>query len=92
MVCKGAVSPVQMRTLVISYDLKKRWDRLAGSPNREQVTTNPVSPPDAGVVRWGHRGVDEGSMDHDRCNQAVKPPLWRPLEEIFGPGRGIGPY
>jgi hypothetical protein len=92
MVCTGFVSPTQMRVLTSGYDLKKRLDRLLGSPNREQVTSNPVSPPDRDVVRWGHLGVDAEAVDHDVCNAGTKPPLWRSLEEIFGEGRGVGPY
>lgn len=84
MVCEGRVGPTQMRVLVIGYDLKKLLDSVTGDPNREAVTDNPVSPPDIGVVTWGLKGVSDGSADHDRCNQAVSPPFWRPIEEIFG--------
>jgi hypothetical protein len=39
-------------------------------------------------VKWGLSGANAGRIDHDRCNAAVEAPLWRPLEEVFGPGRG----
>src|SRR5262249_26267549 len=92
MVCRGAVSAVQMRALVIGYDAKKWIDRARGDPNATATTSNPVSPPALEVVRWGLAGVNEGSSDHDRCNAGVDPPFWRKLEEVFGPGRGVGPY
>jgi hypothetical protein len=92
MVCTGTVSPTQMRALVIGYDAKKWIDRARGDPDATATTGNPVSPPDMGVVQWGLKGVSDGSGDHARCNAAVEPPLWRPLEKVFGPGRGIGPY
>ena len=92
MVCAGVVGPTQMRALVIGYDLKKWIDRAAGDPNATATTANPVSPPDMGVVQWGFKGVSDGSSDHGRCNAAANPPLWRPLEKVFGPGRGVGPY
>lgn len=92
MVCSGTVSAMQMKIMTIGYDAKKHLDRVIGDPNREQVTDNPVSPPDADVVRWGISGADEGSADRDRCNPGVSPPLWRSLEDVFGPGRGLGPY
>jgi len=89
MVCAGAVSPTQMRALVVGYDLKKALDKARGNPDKEQVTANPVSPPSLDVVKWGLKGVSEGSADHDRCNAKLKPPLWTDLEKIFGPGRSI---
>ncbi len=92
MVCAGAVSAMQMRALVIGYDIKKWIDRAGGDPNATATTSNPVSPPDLDVVRWGLSGVSDGSNDHDRCNPSVKPALWTPLEKVFGKGRGIGPY
>ena len=92
MLCTGTVSATQMRTLIVGYDAKKLIDRLRNNPNAAATTANPVSPPDADVIRWGLRGVVEGQTDHDRCNSTVKPPMWRPLEEVLGPGRGIGPY
>lgn len=92
MVCTGTVSPLQMRTLIVGYDAKKWIDRAKGDPNATATTANPVSPPDLDVMRWGLTGVSEGSRDHDRCNAGVRPPAWRKLEEVFGPGRGIGPY
>lgn len=92
MVCRGAVSVMQMKALVVGYDMKKWIDRARGNPNATATTANPVSPPDSGVVRWGLQGADEGSRDHDRCNPTVNPPIWRKLEEVFGPGRGVGPY
>lgn len=84
MVCAGHVSPTQMRVLVIGYDLKKLLDSAIGDPDREAVTDNPVSPPDIGVVMWGLKGVSHGSEDHDRCNRAVTPPFWKPIDKIFG--------
>ena len=84
MVCSGAVSAMQMRAIVVGYDLKKALDRLRGKANAEQVTANPVSRPDAGVVRWGLAGVGAGGADHDRCNKTVSPPIWRPIEEVLG--------
>ena len=92
MVCTGTVSPTQMKALVVGYDVKKWIDKFRGKPNATAVTTNPVSPPDSGVVRWGLKGATEGTADHDRCNAKMKPPIWRKLEEVFGPGRGVGPY
>lgn len=92
MVCTGTVSPAQMRALVIGYDAKKWIDRARGDPNATATTGNPVSPPNTDVVLWGLTGVSEGSRDHDRCNAGVRPPVWRQLEEVFGPGRGVGPY
>ena len=92
MVCAGQVSTKQMKALVIAYDVKKVLDRLGGNPNAEQVTSNPVSPPDWDVVLWGLSGADDGSDDHDRCNSGVSPPFWQPLEKVFGPGKGYGPY
>ncbi|HEV3024059.1 MAG TPA: hypothetical protein VGX76_16400, partial [Pirellulales bacterium] len=80
----GWVHPMQMRTLVLAYDLKKLKDRVEGEPNASRTTTNPVSPPDVDVVRWGLRGVDQGVIDHDQYNPTVNPPLWRPVEEILG--------
>jgi hypothetical protein len=87
MVCTGRVGPFQMRLLVRGYDMKKRWDRMLGDPDREAVTANPVSPPDEDVRAWGLRGVTDGETDPQ-----IEAPLWRPLEEVFGRGRGIGPY
>ena len=92
MVCTGTVSPTQMRALVVGYDVKKWIDRARGDPNSTATTSNPVSPPDTGVVRWGLRGVSDGASDHDRCNAGVEPPIWRSLEQVFGPGHGVGPY
>jgi len=92
MVCTGTVSGTQMRILVVGYDAKKWIDRARGKPDSEATTGNPVSPPDSDVVRWGLTGVNEGASDHDRCNASVSPPVWRSLEEVFGPGRRIGPY
>jgi hypothetical protein len=92
MVCTGTVGVAQMTALVIGYDAKKIIDRLRGNPNADAVTGNPVSPPDADVVQWGLSGVLQGSIDHKRCNSEVTPPFWRPLEEVFGKGRGVGPY
>jgi hypothetical protein len=92
MVCTGTVSAMQMRALVIGYDIKKWIDRARGNPNAAATTGNPVSPPNKHVVRWGLKGVVDGQTDHDRCNKDASPPLWRSLEEVFGPGRGIGPY
>jgi hypothetical protein len=91
-VCTGHVSQEQMRGLVRGYDLKKRLDRLLGNPNAEAVTANPVSPPDDGVRDWGLRGVVEGEADRRRCNSGTRPPVWRSLDEVLGPGSGIGPY
>jgi hypothetical protein len=73
-----------MRALVIGYDAKKLIDKAKGDPNKEQTTANPVSAPDIDVIRWGLKGVTEGSADHDRCNKAVDPPFWRPIEDILG--------
>lgn len=84
MVCAGYVGPTQMRVLVIGYDLKELLDSATGDPNKEAVTSNPVSPPDIGVLSWGLKGVSDGSDDHDRCNKAASPPFWKPIEEIFG--------
>ncbi len=81
-----------MKALVVAYDVKKMLDRLGGNPNAEQVTPNPVSPPNWDVVLWGLSGADDGSDDHDRCNSGVSPPFWQPLEKVFGPGKGYGPY
>jgi hypothetical protein len=92
MVCTGTVSAMQMRAFVVGYDIKKWIDRVRGNSNAAATTGNPVSPPDRGVVRWGLQGVVDGQTDHDRCNKAVSPPMWRPLEQVFGPGRGVGPY
>src|SRR5258708_21608769 len=72
MVCRGVVSPLQMRTLIIAYDAKKWIDRARGNPNATATTPNPVSPSDTDVVLWGLRGVSEGSLDHDRCNASVR--------------------
>ena len=92
LVCSGDVSRGQMRVLVRSYDLKKRLDLAFGDPNSEAVTDNPVSPPDSDVEAWGLRGSTDGENDHSRCNSDVEPPFWRSLSEVFGPGRGYGPY
>jgi hypothetical protein len=92
LVCAGAVSTMQMHALIVGYDAKKWIDRVRGNPNAVATTTNPVSPPDRDVVRWGLAGMTEGSHDHDRCNAGVRPPLWQKLEVVFGPGKGIGPY
>jgi hypothetical protein len=92
MVCTGTVSPLQMRALVVGYDAKKWIDRARGKPNAIATTGNPVSPLNKDVVRWGLTGVSDGSREHDRCNASVHPPVWRKLEEAFGPGQGIGPY
>lgn len=92
MVCTGTVSKTQMKALVVGYDVKKVLDRARGNPDAEQVTANPVSPPDWDVVLWGLSGADDGKDDHDRCNAGVSPPLWQPLEKVFGPGKGVGPY
>jgi hypothetical protein len=91
MVCSGHVSPTQMRVLVVGYTAKKILDSATGDPNREAVTSNPVSAPDVGVVGWGLKGVSDGSADHDRCNKGVSPPFWRPINEILG-GPARGPY
>ena len=72
MVCKGAVSPLQMRALVVGYDAKKWIDRAKGNPNAIATTGNPVSPPNRDVVRWGLTGVSDGSREHDRCNASVR--------------------
>lgn len=92
MVCTGTVSAMQMRVLVVAYDAKKWIDRATGNPNATATTANPVSPPDSDVVRWGLRGVSDGNADKAQCNASADPPYWRPLEQVFGPGRGIGPY
>jgi hypothetical protein len=92
MVCTGTVSAMQMRALVIGYDAKKWIDSARGDPNATATTGNPVSAPDLGVVQWGLRGASHGSTDQTRCNASADPPLWRPLEQVFGPGRGVGPY
>lgn len=92
MVCSGSVNKMQMKALTIGYDLKKALDKALGDANKLQTTSNPVSPPDLDVVAWGLSGADEGENDHDRCNKGASPPFWRPLEEVFGPGRGVGPY
>lgn len=91
MVCSGHVSSNQMRVLVVGYTAKKILDSATGDPNREAVTSNPVSAPDMGIVSWGLTGVSHGSADHDRCNRAVSPPFWRPVPEILG-GPARGPY
>jgi len=83
-VCSGKISPFQMRIVVIGYDAKKLLDKLNKDPDKEQVTINPVSPPDANVVLWGIRGVNDGSKEHDRCNKGAKPPLWASIEDVFG--------
>ena len=83
-VCSGFVSPTQMRALVTGYDAKKLMDRVTGEPNREQTTTNPVSPPSVDVVNWGLKGVNDGDADRARCNKAADPPLWTPIEKILG--------
>jgi hypothetical protein len=92
MVCTGTVSKTQMKALTIGYDLKKHLDRATGDPNKEATTSNPVSPPDWDVVEWGLAGANDGDDDHDRCNSGAHAPLWRPLEQVFGPGKGVGPY
>lgn len=84
MVCAGVVRPYQMRLLVVGYDLKKTLDKATGDPNKEATTSNPVSPPDIGVTAWGLKGVSDGDEDHERCNQAVSPPYWTPIEDILG--------
>ena len=92
MVCRGVVGPTQMRALIVGYDIKKWIDRARGKPNATAVTSNPVTPPDGAVVRWGLKGVTDGIADKSKCNALVKTPVWRPLEQVFGPGRGVGPY
>ena len=91
-VCSGTVSKAQMELLIYAYDAKKWLDSKRGDPNKEATTSNPVSQPDEDVRRWGVKGAREGDNDHDRCNADASPPLWRPLEEVFGPGKGVGPY
>jgi hypothetical protein len=83
-VCAGLISAVQMRALVVAYDAKKLLDRAAGDPNREQTTTNPVSPPSVDVVNWGLKGVTQGDADRARCNKAVNPPPWKPIKDVLG--------
>jgi hypothetical protein len=85
MVCKGTVSPNQMRAMVVGYDIKKILNKLSDDPNKLATTPNPVSPPDTDVVNWGLKGVVDGSAEHDRCNKSAEPPLWRPIDEIFKP-------
>ncbi len=92
LICMGMVGPFQMRALILGYDIKKWIDSARGRPNAMATTDNPVSPRDPGVVRWAIQGMDDGIADHARCNSSVRPPIWRPLEQVFGPGRGVGPY
>jgi hypothetical protein len=89
LVCMGEVSATQMAALVVGYDAKKLIDRLRGDANATAVTANPVSPPSAQVVAWGLKGVRHGRSDRERCNASADPPYWRPVEEIFGAGRGV---
>ncbi len=89
MVCGGTVGAKQMTVLVIMYDVKKLLDKWTGTPNTEQVTSNPVSPPSLDVVKWGLKGVFDGSILHSACNPNTVPPLWTNLEQVFGPGKGL---
>jgi hypothetical protein len=81
-----------MKAITYGYDVKKRLDAALGDPNAEQTTSNPVSAPDWDVVAWGISGADDGADDHDNCNSGTSAPFWRSLEDIFGPGKGYGPY
>lgn len=99
MVCSGEVSSTQMKVLVAGYDAKKWLDSKRGSPNREAVTANPVSPPSWEVMCWGLKGCDEGGADKLRCNPSADPPLWRPVDDVlgkktfgggYGTSRGLG--
>ena len=92
LVCNGTVSKAQMELLIFCYDAKKWLDSKTGNPDAEKTTANPVSPPDEDVRRWGKQGATDGDADHDRCNADASPPFWRPLKEVFGPGKGYGPY
>jgi hypothetical protein len=83
LVCTGYVSAAQMRVLVIGYDVKKLLDAQAKDPDKQQVTTNPVAPPNIEIVLWGIWGVEVGQGQHDRCNKDISPPVWRPLKEIY---------
>jgi len=80
------------KVLVVGYAAKKVLARIRGDPSREQVTTNPVSPPDRDVVLWGLAGVDEGTVDHDRCSAGSSASVWRKVDKVFGTGEGFGPY
>lgn len=93
MVCAGHVSKTQMKVLVAGYDTKKWLDSKTGEPNKEAVTSNPVSPPSWEVMNWGLKGCDDGGGDVTRCNPGADPPLWKSIEDVLGKktyGSGYG--
>lgn len=84
----GEVSVTQMKVMIVGYDAKKLYDRVAGNPDKERVTANPVSKPDGDVVLWGLAGAEQGALDMKRFPPASKPPLWRSVDEVLGGGGG----
>ena len=75
MVCSAAVSPTQMRLMVLGYDVSKMILQIVGADGAMRTTDNPTSRASPAQIAWGLLGVRAGSSDHDRCNASVTPPL-----------------
>ena len=76
-VADGFVSQAQMNTLAVGYYLTKRLGM------KMPTSGNPQSEVDAGVLRWGVIGAQEGEVDRIKYRFDTKAPLWRPVNEIM---------
>ena len=71
---------LQMKAIILAYDVKKRMVIAGGDPEMRSMalTANRPFPPDFAVTNWAIKGTEEGETDRLRCNSKASQPLIAP--------------
>jgi hypothetical protein len=87
-VCSGAVSAAQMTAMVVGYDVTKGIAQILGVERFVRTTPNPTAPASRDSIRWGLRGVTDGSARHGECNGGTAAPYFNGDAYRYGSGYG----
>jgi hypothetical protein len=77
-VCAGRATINQMKTVIDSYDAKKRIAIMSGDQELKTIALtkdNRPFPPDFAIRDWAYKGATAGEVDRLRCNSKTSPPV-----------------